>query len=175
MTSSASTRERFGACKSSPTSKPKPPWPVGPIPTWAVTVEPEASSFRPWANDSSPDWKQAAYPTAKSSSGLVPGPPSPPNSFGADSWTASRPSAVRPCPARPPSTTASVVYRIFISAPYLNRTCRLKSLHDDCCKPLGHRKGAHVNSELIDPAIFVEVHLIDRLKFLPLELALKAK
>ena len=52
---------------------------------------------------------------------------------------------------------------------------RLQSLHDGFCKPLGHRNGTHVDNELIDPAIIIEVHLIDRLKFLALELALKAK
>src|SRR3989441_5283926 len=71
MRSSASTRDRRGACKSRATVKPKPPCPVGPIPTRAAMVESEASSFRPWATDNSADWKQAAYPTANSCSGLV--------------------------------------------------------------------------------------------------------
>ena len=57
----------------------------------------------------------------------------------------------------------------------MNQACllsrRLKSLHDDFPEPLGHRDGAHVNNESIDLAIFVEVHLIDRLKLLALELA----
>jgi hypothetical protein len=49
---------------------------------------------------------------------------------------------------------------------------RLKSLHDDFPKPLGYRNGTHVDNDLIDRAIFVEVHLIDRLKLLALDLAL---
>ena len=53
--------------------QPNPPRPVGPIPTWAVTVESEASSFRPRATASSPEWKLAAYPIANSCSVLVPG------------------------------------------------------------------------------------------------------
>jgi len=40
---------------------------------------------------------------------------------------------------------------------------------------LGRRDGTHVDNELINLAIFVEVHLIDRLKLLALDLALKAK
>jgi hypothetical protein len=52
---------------------------------------------------------------------------------------------------------------------------RLKSLHDDFRKLLGYGDGTHVDNELIDLAIFVEVHLIDRLKLLALDLALKAK
>src|SRR5258705_349082 len=57
----------------------------------------------------------------------------------------------------------------------LNRTRGLKSLRDDFCKLLGRREGTHVDNQLIDPAIFVEVQLIDRLKLLALNLALKAK
>ena len=45
---------------------------------------------------------------------------------------------------------------------------------DDFRKLLGHRDGTHVDNEVIDLASFVEVHLIDRLKLLALELALKA-
>jgi hypothetical protein len=52
---------------------------------------------------------------------------------------------------------------------------RLKSLNDDFRKLLGHRDGTHVDNELIDLAILVEVHLIDRLKLPTPELALKAK
>jgi len=48
-------------------------------------------------------------------------------------------------------------------------------LNDDFRKLLGHRDGTHVDNELIDLAIFVEVHLIDCLKLLALDLALKAK
>ena len=51
---------------------------------------------------------------------------------------------------------------------------RLKSLTDGFRKLLGHRDGTHVDDKLIDLAVFVEVHLIDRLKVLALELALKA-
>src|SRR5439155_9763154 len=51
----------------------------------------------------------------------------------------------------------------------------MKSLNDDCRKLLGRRDGTHVDDELIDLAIFVEVHLIDRLKLLALDLALEAK
>ena len=42
-------------------------------------------------------------------------------------------------------------------------------------KLLGHRDGTHVDNDVIDLVIFVEVHLIDRLKILALELAFKAK
>ena len=53
--------------------------------------------------------KQAAYPIAKSCSGLAP-PPSPPISVGARRSTSSAPSDVRPWPwARPPVTCASAV------------------------------------------------------------------
>src|SRR6266446_1391740 len=117
--SSASTRDRCGAWRARATATPHPSRPVGPIPTWAVTVESAASRVRPWATASSSEWKQAAYPTAQSCSGLAPGPPSPPNAFGTDSSTARRPSKVLPRPARPPSTIASVVYKTFISAPLL--------------------------------------------------------
>jgi len=48
-------------------------------------------------------------------------------------------------------------------------------LTDGFRKLLGHRDGTHVDDELIDLAIFVEVHLIDRLKLLALDLALKSK
>jgi hypothetical protein len=48
-------------------------------------------------------------------------------------------------------------------------------LTDDFRKLLGRRNGSHVDNELIDLAIFVEVHLIDRLKLLAVDLALKAK
>jgi hypothetical protein len=41
-------------------------------------------------------------------------------------------------------------------------------LTDDFRKLLGRRDGTHVDNELIDLAIFVEVHLIDRLKLLAL-------
>src|SRR6185436_18214200 len=51
----------------------------------------------------------------------------------------------------------------------------LKSLTDEFQKLLGRRDGTHVDRELIDLAIFVEVHLIDRLKLLPFKLALKAE
>src|SRR5438552_2396797 len=61
----------------------------------------------------------------------------------------------------------------------LNIACflprRLKSLNDGFHKLLGRRDGTHVDNELIDHAIFVEVHLIDRLKLLALDLALKSK
>jgi hypothetical protein len=40
---------------------------------------------------------------------------------------------------------------------------------------LRHRDGTHVDNDVIDPTLFVEMHLIDRLKLLALELALKAK
>ena len=52
---------------------------------------------------------------------------------------------------------------------------RLKFLKDDFREPLGRRDGTHEDNEMIDLAIFVEVHLIDRLKLLALELTLKAK
>ena len=48
-------------------------------------------------------------------------------------------------------------------------------MNDGFRKLLGHRDGTHVDNELIDLAIFVEVHLIDRLKLLALDLAVKAK
>jgi hypothetical protein len=47
-------------------------------------------------------------------------------------------------------------------------------LSDDLRKLLGHRDGTHVDNEVIDLAIFVEVHLIDRLKLLAIDLALEA-
>jgi hypothetical protein len=55
------------------------------------------------------------------------------------------------------------------------RTCMLESLHDGFRELLGHRDGTHVDNDVIDPAILVEVHLIDRLKLLALDLALEAK
>jgi hypothetical protein len=64
-------------------------------------LESLASSLRPWATDSSADWKQAPSPTANSCSGLVLGPPGPPMFSGTESWTSRRPSEVRPWPARP--------------------------------------------------------------------------
>jgi len=48
-------------------------------------------------------------------------------------------------------------------------------LTDEVPKLLGHRYGTQVDNELIHPAVFVEVHLIDRLKLLALKLPLKAK
>ena len=53
--SSASARARCGACRSSATVRPKPPCPVGPMPTRATMVESEASSVRPRATPSSAD------------------------------------------------------------------------------------------------------------------------
>ena len=50
---------------------------------------------------------------------------------------------------------------------------RLKSLTDGFRKLLGHGEGTHVDNDVIDLAILVEVHLIDRLKLLALELTLK--
>src|SRR5919112_4105168 len=79
ISSAASADERCGACRSRATCRPKPPCPVGPIPTRAVTVESLASSLWPWATASTDDWKQAPKPTANSCSGLVPGPPGPPS------------------------------------------------------------------------------------------------
>src|SRR6266478_6024121 len=66
----------------------------------------------------------------------------------------------------------------FIAEILLNRTaspCRLKSLHDGFRKLLGRRDGTHVDNEVVDLAISVEVHLIDRLNLLALDLSLKAK
>jgi len=48
-------------------------------------------------------------------------------------------------------------------------------LTDEFRKLLGHRNGTHVDDELIDLANVVEMYLIDRLKLLALDLALKAK
>src|SRR6267154_1705370 len=42
-------------------------------------------------------------------------------------------------------------------------------------KPLGYRNGTHVDNKFINFAICVEVHLINRLKLLAFDLALKAK
>jgi hypothetical protein len=46
-------------------------------------------------------------------------------------------------------------------------------LTDDFSKLLGGLDGTHVDNELIDLAIFIEVYLIDRLKLLTLDLAPK--
>ena len=54
--------------------------------------------------------KQAEYPAAKSCSGLAPGPPAPPSSFGVESWTWKLPSSVRAEPSRPPVAEAVVRY-----------------------------------------------------------------
>jgi len=51
----------------------------------------------------------------------------------------------------------------------------LKSVSDGFRKLLGHREGTHVDDQLIDLAILVEAHLIDHLKLLAFDLALKAK
>jgi hypothetical protein len=51
----------------------------------------------------------------------------------------------------------------------------LKSLHDDFRKLLSRRNRTHVDDKLIDLAIVVEVYLIDCLKLLALDLAVKAK
>jgi len=48
-------------------------------------------------------------------------------------------------------------------------------MHDGYGKLLGHRGGTHVDNEMIDLAIFVQVHPIDCLKLLALELAIKTK
>jgi len=48
---------------------------------------------------------------------------------------------------------------------------RLKSVTDGFRKRLGRRDGTHVDNYLIDLAIFVQMHLIDRLKLLALDLA----
>src|ERR687892_732954 len=109
ISSAASADERCGACRSRATCRPKPPCPVGPIPTRVVILVSLASSLWPWATASSEDWKQAPKPTANSCSGLVPGPPGPPMSSGTESWRSRRPSEVRPTPARPPCTVASAV------------------------------------------------------------------
>jgi hypothetical protein len=82
------------------------------MPTRALTRASLRSSPRPVARRRSADWKQAAYPTANSCSGFVPGPPEPPISFGTSSSTSSRPSLVAECPSRPPVAVASAVYRI---------------------------------------------------------------
>jgi hypothetical protein len=48
-------------------------------------------------------------------------------------------------------------------------------LKDGFRKLLGYRDRAHVDSEVIDLAFCVEVHLIDRLKRLSVELAFEAQ
>src|SRR6266487_5146184 len=60
MRSAASAGERCGACRSRATCRPKPPWPVRPMPTREWIWESLASSFRPCATPSNADWKQAA-------------------------------------------------------------------------------------------------------------------
>ena len=60
ISSAAVAAVRFGACRSSETASPKPPCPVGPIPTVEVMADPDASRPRPRATPSSADWKQAA-------------------------------------------------------------------------------------------------------------------
>src|SRR5258708_1751313 len=52
---------------------------------------------------------------------------------------------------------------------------RLKPLSDGFRELLGYREGTHVDDEPIDLAIVIEVYLIDRLKLLTFDLALKAK
>jgi hypothetical protein len=47
-------------------------------------------------------------------------------------------------------------------------------LHDGFRKGLGRGDRTHVDRDLIDPAVSVQVHLIDRLKLLAVDLALKA-
>src|ERR1700694_4798177 len=51
----------------------------------------------------------------------------------------------------------------------------LKSLTDRSAEPLGCRDGTHVDVEMIDPSILVEVQLIDHLKLLALDLGFKGK
>lgn len=53
--------------------------------------------------------KQAAYPAAKSCSGLLPAPPPPPSSFGVASLTFNVPSSVAAWPSRPPVALALVL------------------------------------------------------------------
>ena len=56
----ASPAVRFGACRSSETASPNPPWPVGPMSTREVICDPDASRLWPRATPIRADWKQAA-------------------------------------------------------------------------------------------------------------------
>ena len=58
--SAACSAVRSGACRSSATVSPNPPCPVGPSPTLEVICDSDASSLRPFATESSADWKQPA-------------------------------------------------------------------------------------------------------------------
>jgi hypothetical protein len=51
----------------------------------------------------------------------------------------------------------------------------LKSLADGSPEFQGCRDGTHVDREMIDPSILIEVQLIDHLKLLALDLAFKGK
>src|ERR671911_490565 len=64
-----------------------------PVPTLADTSEPSTSRSRRWPTTLRAEWKQAAYPTAKSCSGLV-APPGPPISWGIRRSRSRRPSSV---------------------------------------------------------------------------------
>src|SRR6201999_2230673 len=110
----------------SPTTSPKPPSDLGPMPTEAVT-EVSGGTFGPPCKETSfiEPMKQAAYPAANNCSGLFPGPPGPPNSFGVVSFTSRLPSLVAARPSRPPIAVACVVYRTFTDI-YISCFVKLK-------------------------------------------------
>src|SRR5450755_3141720 len=97
---------------SSSISRPKPPAERGPMPTVEVT-DASAGTFGPpcEATNFIAPMKQAAYPAAKSCSGLLPAPPPPPSSFGVASLTFNVPSRftlrlLRGCATRSPKGEA---------------------------------------------------------------------
>src|SRR5258707_15644624 len=89
------------------------------MPTVALTVESDGS-FGPACEltTCSELRKHAAYPAAKSCSGLLPA-RLPPNSFVLASWTSKEPSVVAARPSRPPDAIALVAWRILIDMTFL--------------------------------------------------------
>src|SRR3954466_11140993 len=117
--SSASAWESAGTSTSSLTARPKRPLPSAPMSTRAVTVAPSTTASSPSrrAEERIALAKQAAYPAAKSCSGLVPSPPGPPIDSGVVILRSSTPSSVRERPLRPWSVAvATGVESVFIAS-----------------------------------------------------------
>jgi hypothetical protein len=80
------------------------------MPTVAVTVALAGTIGPPWlATNLNVLRKHVAYAAAKSCSGLLPGPPVPPSSFGVLMLMLRLPSAETATPSRPPVAVAFVV------------------------------------------------------------------
>jgi hypothetical protein len=105
--SSISARSRPGTETSRATWSLKRFVPLRPIPTRAVTDDSFSRVLLSRATRRSALSKHAAYPAAKSCSGLVASPPGPPSSLGCARRRLRTPSEERTCPIRPPFAVTS--------------------------------------------------------------------